>query len=82
VLDVLGVELDRPPIDAGLDLAAGGEQVSITAMECDLSRAFRTDPNRVLSRDRLPMQTRHREWDPFERSIDIRIGRQLVDRAQ
>lgn len=26
-------------------------------------------------RDQLSMHTRHREWEPFDRSIDIRIGR-------
>ena len=31
--------------------------------------------NRVLSRDQLLMHTRNREWEPFDRSIDIRIAR-------
>jgi two-component system phosphate regulon response regulator OmpR len=29
----------------------------------------------VLSRDRLLTLTRNREWEPFDRSIDIRIAR-------
>lgn len=53
----------------------GGAEVAITAMEYDLLTAFLANPNRVLSRDQLLMQTRHREWEPFDRSIDIRIGR-------
>jgi two-component system phosphate regulon response regulator OmpR len=57
------------------DLAAGGEEVPITAMEYDLLRVFLANPNRVLSRDQLLMHTRNREWEPFDRSIDIRIGR-------
>jgi two-component system phosphate regulon response regulator OmpR len=57
------------------DLAAGGEEVPMTAMEYDLIRVFLANPNRVLSRDQLLMHTRNREWEPFDRSIDIRIGR-------
>jgi two-component system phosphate regulon response regulator OmpR len=53
----------------------GGEEVAITAMEYDLLKTFLANPNRVLSRDQLLMQTRKREWEPFDRSIDIRIGR-------
>jgi DNA-binding response OmpR family regulator len=57
------------------DLAAGGEEIAMTAMEYDLIRVFLAHPNRVLSRDQLLMHTRNREWEPFDRSIDIRIGR-------
>lgn len=53
----------------------GGAEVPITAMEYDLLTAFLANPNRVLSRDQLLMHTRQREWEPFDRSIDIRIGR-------
>jgi len=53
----------------------GGAEVAITAMEFDLLTAFLANPNRVLTRDQLLMQTRQREWEPFDRSIDIRIGR-------
>ncbi len=52
-----------------------GTEVAITAMEYDLLCAFLASPNRVLSRDQLLMKTRNREWEPFDRSIDIRIGR-------
>jgi two-component system phosphate regulon response regulator OmpR len=52
-----------------------GDEVPITAMEFDLLRVFVANPNRVLSRDQLLMHTRNREWEPFDRSIDIRIGR-------
>ncbi len=53
----------------------GGAEVTITAMEYDLLTTFLANPNRVLSRDQLLLQTRNREWGPFDRSIDIRIGR-------
>jgi two-component system phosphate regulon response regulator OmpR len=52
-----------------------GADVAITAMEFDLLKAFADNPNRVLSRDRLLTLTRNREWEPFDRSIDIRIAR-------
>jgi two-component system phosphate regulon response regulator OmpR len=57
------------------DLAADGAELPMTAMEYDLIRVFLANPNRVLSRDQLLMHTRNREWEPFDRSIDIRIGR-------
>ena len=53
----------------------GGAEVTITAMEFDLMQAFLDNPNRVLTRDQLLLRTRNREWEPFDRSIDIRIGR-------
>jgi DNA-binding response OmpR family regulator len=65
-------ELD---MDARRLFEAGGAEVAITAMEYELLRVFLANPNRVLSRDQLLMHTRNREWEPFDRSIDIRIGR-------
>jgi two-component system, OmpR family, response regulator len=52
-----------------------GREVELTSMEFDLLKAFIEHPNRVLSRDQLLTFTRNREWEPFDRSIDIRIGR-------
>jgi two-component system phosphate regulon response regulator OmpR len=66
------VELDSRRL---FDMTSGGAEVAITAMEYDLIRVFLANPNRVLSRDQLLQHTRHREWEPFDRSIDIRIGR-------
>jgi DNA-binding response OmpR family regulator len=65
-------ELD---VDARRLFEIGGGEVAMTAMEYDLLRVFLANPNRVLSRDQLLMHTRNREWEPFDRSIDIRIGR-------
>jgi two-component system phosphate regulon response regulator OmpR len=64
-----------------LDLAshqlfdAGGSEVPITSMEYDLLRVFVEHPNKALSRDQILTLTKNREWDPFDRSIDIRIAR-------
>ena len=52
-----------------------GEEVKITSMEYDLLRAFIKRPNRVLSRDDLLNLTQNRDWDPYDRSLDIRIAR-------
>ena len=52
-----------------------GREVPITSMEFDLLKVFVEHPNQVLSRDRLLSLTRNREWEPFDRSIDIRIAR-------
>jgi len=62
-------------LDARRLFERGGDEISMTAMEFDLVRTFLANPNRVLSRDQLLMHTRNREWEPFDRSIDIRIGR-------
>jgi two-component system phosphate regulon response regulator OmpR len=54
---------------------AEGEDLPLTGMEFDLLRVFVERPNQVLSRDQLLTHTRNREWEPFDRSIDIRIAR-------
>ena len=64
-----------------LDLAArcllhpDGRVSKLTAMEFDLLRTFAENPNRVLTRDRLLDLAHHRDLEPFDRSIDIRIAR-------
>jgi two-component system, OmpR family, response regulator len=54
--------------------AAGGE-IPLTGMEFDLLKVFTERPNQVLTRDQLLGFTRNRDWQPFDRSIDIRIAR-------
>jgi two-component system phosphate regulon response regulator OmpR len=54
---------------------AAGDEVILTTMEFELLRVFVERPNQVLSRDQLLTLTRNREWEPFDRSIDIRIAR-------
>ncbi|HWJ07274.1 MAG TPA: response regulator [Steroidobacteraceae bacterium] len=49
--------------------------IALTSMEFDLLKVFAENPGRVLSRDRLLTLTRNREWDPYDRSIDIRVAR-------
>jgi two-component system, OmpR family, phosphate regulon response regulator OmpR len=52
-----------------------GQEVPITSMEFDLLKAFVEHPNRVLSRDQLLDLAHNKDWEPFDRSIDIRIAR-------
>jgi two-component system phosphate regulon response regulator OmpR len=52
-----------------------GEEIPLTAMEFDLLKTFIERPNRPMTRDQLLNITQNRDWDPFDRSIDIRITR-------
>ena len=52
-----------------------GNDVPVTAGEFDLLKLFAENPNRPLSRDWLLETTSHRERDPFDRAIDLRITR-------
>jgi len=52
-----------------------GSEIPLTAMEFDLLQVFLERPGRPLSRDQILTHTQNREWDPYDRSIDIRIAR-------
>jgi DNA-binding response OmpR family regulator len=52
-----------------------GREVALTTGEFNLLSALVHHPNRVLSRDELLELTHHREAGPFDRSIDVQIGR-------
>jgi DNA-binding response OmpR family regulator len=52
-----------------------GVEIPITTMEFDLLKIFAENPGKVLSRDRILTLTRNREWDPYDRSVDIRVAR-------
>jgi two-component system phosphate regulon response regulator OmpR len=52
-----------------------GQEVPITSMEYDLLKVFTEHPNKVLTRDQILNLTKNRDWEPFDRSIDIRIAR-------
>lgn len=64
-----------------LDLAArrlddpSGAEVRLTTGEFELLAALAQNPGRVLSRDFLLEQTRGREAAPFDRTIDVQVGR-------
>ncbi len=50
-------------------------EIPITAMEFSLLKVFCAHANRVLNRDQLLELAHDRDWDPYDRSIDIRISR-------
>ncbi len=52
-----------------------GVEVVLTSSEFDLLRAFAQHAGRVLSRDFLLEHTRGREAGPFDRTIDVQVGR-------
>jgi two-component system phosphate regulon response regulator OmpR len=52
-----------------------GSEVPLTAMEFSLLRLFVANRGRVLNRDQILVGPHDRAWDPFDRSIDIRISR-------
>jgi len=54
---------------------AEGQEIPLTRMEFELLRVFVERPNRPLSRDLLMMLTQNRDWDPYDRSLDIRVVR-------
>lgn len=64
-----------------LDLAAHrlvdeeGREVGMSSLEFDLLKALAEHPNRPLSRERILSLNGQRDWDPFDRSVDLRIMR-------
>lgn len=62
-------------LDSHQLLDSDGQTVPITSMEFDLLKAFAEHPNKVLNRDQLLDLAHNKDWDPFDRSIDIRIAR-------
>ena len=56
-------------------LSPTGEEVRLTTGEFDLLAAFVNNANQVLSRDRLLDLARNREAGPFDRTIDVQVGR-------
>ena len=64
-------------LDAGARrlLDAQGAETTLTTGEFDLLCTFVRHPGRVLSRDFLLEQTRGRDGGPFDRTIDVQVGR-------
>jgi two-component system, OmpR family, response regulator len=55
--------------------APAGRSVQLTSGEFDLLLAFVRHPKQLLSRDQLLDLTRQREAGPFDRTIDVQVGR-------
>jgi DNA-binding response OmpR family regulator len=62
-------------VDGRCLIHVDGKEEPLTAMEFDLLYVFSQNPHRVLSRDRLLNLAHHRDNEPFDRSIDIRVAR-------
>jgi two-component system, OmpR family, response regulator len=52
-----------------------GGEIDLTGGEFDLLAAFVRYPRRVLSRDQLLDWTRGRDAQPFDRAIDVQVGK-------
>jgi len=52
-----------------------GAEVAMSPLEFDLLKALAEHPNRALSRERILNLKQQGDWDPFDRSVDLRIMR-------
>ena len=52
-----------------------GVEVAMSPLEFGLLKALTEHPNRALSRERILNLTQQRDWDPFDRSVDLRVMR-------
>jgi two-component system, OmpR family, response regulator len=68
----LGFHLDRGRRELR---APDGRPIELTSGEFELLTAFVQAPGRVLSREQLLELTRGRSWEPYDRAIDVQVGR-------
>jgi two-component system phosphate regulon response regulator OmpR len=62
-------------LDGARLIGPDDREIYITAMEFNLLRVFAENRGRVLNRDQLLEQAHDKAWEPFDRSIDLRISR-------
>ncbi|MGA9335595.1 MAG: response regulator transcription factor [Rudaea sp.] len=63
-------------VDAGArKLSGSGGEIALTTGEFDLLMVFLQHPNRVLSRDQIMNAMHNRDAGPYDRAIDVQIGR-------
>jgi two-component system, OmpR family, phosphate regulon response regulator OmpR len=55
--------------------AEDGTDVMLTSMEFDVLKVLGMHPNKTLNRQRILELAHGRDWDPLDRSLDIRITR-------
>lgn len=72
ILQFDGWSLD---LEARLLRDAGGRVRPLTAQEFNLLSILAQRPGRVLSRDQLLDFAANRDWSPYDRSIDVMIGK-------
>src|SRR5205814_10471608 len=56
-------------------LSKEGEQIALTTGEFSMLKALVRHPRQPLSRDKLAQLARGREFEPFDRSLDVQISR-------
>jgi two-component system phosphate regulon response regulator OmpR len=56
-------------------LAKNGEQLPLTTGEFSMLKTLVRHPRQPLSRDKLAQLARGREFEPFDRSLDVQISR-------
>ena len=66
-----GLTLD----ESGYKATVAGKDLGLTAVEFELLKVLALHPNKPLSRQRILELAHGRDWDPLDRSIDIRITR-------
>ncbi len=71
-----GLVLD---LDACTLARESGEAIPLTRGEFALLRAFVTRPGRVISRDTLLDALANRRFEPFDRSVDVLVGRLKIE---
>lgn len=71
------VSLGRCELDLREHRLYGGDgaEIAITSMEFDLLKVFVEHPNKVMNRDQIMELACHRDWDVYDRSIDLRVMR-------
>jgi DNA-binding response OmpR family regulator len=71
------VRIGRCVLDLGARnlLDEHGAVVPTTPSELDLLRAFAAHPGEALSRERILNLGGQHDWDPFDRSVDLRVMR-------
>ena len=60
---------------AARSLHKSGEEISLTTGEFAMLKALVRHPRQPLSREKLAQLARGREFEPFDRSLDVRISR-------
>jgi DNA-binding response OmpR family regulator len=70
------VRIGRCVLDVGAHRLTDedGEEIAMSPLEFDLLKALAEHPNQPLSRERI-LNLNQRDWDPFDRSVDLRIMR-------
>ncbi len=80
-LSVAGIELDT----GSRTVTAGGQLVDLTNVEFELLGALMEAPGQILTREQLTETVLDRQFNPFDRSLDMhvsRLRRKLDDVAQ